>query len=946
MTDDPKLIKGAFGGGGGGTPDPPTIEPDTLQSLQFFEVIDLIGEGEIEGIGDGSTSADREKAIYLDDTPIRASDGTLNFKDVVTAERQGTLNQNAVLMKGGGDTIQSEQAVGLEVFEELPITKTITNTETDRVRFTVTIPSLFVVENDGDIRGSEVQLAFQVQYNGGGFNQSRQVTIRGKNQSPYTRDITVDINGEFPVDIRVKRNSPDSTDRSQRKTIWTSFTEIIEEKLRYPQTALCYTRINAKQFSSIPSRKFLVRGLKVKIPSNATVSQTQYPGRITYTGVWDGTFSTPTWTNDPAWCLWDLLTNDRYGCGIPESSLDRYDFYSISQYCNALVSDGKGGQEPRFACNFVINTRQELYNVIQEMTSIFRGISYYAAGSLVLRQDKPSDSQYVIGPSNVIDGIFNYSGAALKSRHTTATVAWQDYGALGEVKFEYVEDQDAVAKYGVVNKDIKAAGCYSQGQATRLGKWALISEQNLTETVTFSVGIDSGLVLRPGTVIDIADPLRGGTRRSGRVSSATTGSIVVDSDTDLSVDLNQNPTLTVVLPKGVVQTRGITNISGTTITLDSPALSQAPNAGAVWLIQTDDIQSQQFRVLSVSENEDSTFTVNALKYNETVYDAIESDVEIEERDITNVTAKPGAVTNLTADEFLYADASNVKTAVSLSWTSPGVNADTFVVNYRLDNDNLTNVTTSSPELEIRGLKAGTLEVEVTAVSSSGRQGPTTEATFTLAGKTAVPADVQNLTIETISVNSARLRWDETTDLDVKVGGKVIIRHSNKTDGSGTWSSSSDLVAAAAGSATEAVVPLIEGEILVKFEYILGLRSANATSVLIDFPETLNNLLVLSQREDQDAPPFQGAKTNCNYDPTYDALVLEATGLIDDQTDFDDIVDFSYIGPLNSSGTYVFADTLDLEAVYSIDISRHLVASGFYPTNTIDTRLELCDTWDE
>ena len=278
----------------------------------------------------------------------------------------------------------------------------------------------------------------------------------------------------------------------------------------------------------------------MKIPSNATVDTTTHLGRITYSGVWDGTFAAATWTNDPAWCLWDLLTNDRFGCGIPESSLDRYDFFAISQYCNTLVDDGKGGQEPRFSCNLLINQRKEVYNVIQEMSSIFRGISYYGAGSLVLLQDKPSDAQYTLGPANVVDGVFSYSGSSVRSRHTCATVAYQNYDDLGEVSFEYVEDADAVAKYGVNNKDIKAVGCYSQGQANR-HKWTLLSEQDLYETCDFAIGIDSGIVVRPGMVVDIADPVRGGTRRNGRVSSATTLQITIDSTTELSVSYGQQP---------------------------------------------------------------------------------------------------------------------------------------------------------------------------------------------------------------------------------------------------------------------------------------------------------------------------------------------------------------------------------------------------------------------
>ena len=664
----------------------------------------------------------------------------------------------------------------------------------------------------------------------------------------------------------------------------------------------------------------------MKIPSNATVDTTTHLGRITYSGVWDGTFAAATWTNDPAWCLWDLLTNDRFGCGIPESSLDRYDFFAISQYCNTLVDDGKGGQEPRFSCNLLINQRKEVYNVIQEMSSIFRGISYYGAGSLVLLQDKPSDAQYTLGPANVVDGMFSYSGSSVRSRHTCATVAYQNYDDLGEVSFEYVEDADAVAKYGVNNKDIKAVGCYSQGQANRLGKWTLLSEQDLYETCDFAIGIDSGIVVRPGMVVDIADPVRGGTRRNGRVSSATTLQITIDSTTELSVNMGNSPTISVVLPNGLVETRDINSISGTAVNV-STAFSQAPAANAPWLIQTTDIQSQQFRVISVAENGDGVFGVSAIKYNESIYSAVEQDLNLTQRDITNISASPDAVTNISVTEFLYEEGGLVRTGVDITWTSPVLNVADFVVRYRLNDNNFERITTESPSTQVKGLKSGTFEVQITPRTFIGRTGPVTRQTFTLAGKTAIPGNVQNLTLEPLNYNSARLRWDETVDLDVKVSGKVHIRHSNLTDGSATWTNSTDLIAAIAGSATEATVPLLEGEYLVKFEDDGLRKSATEASVVVDQPVSQTFFGVKTQREDQITPtPFSGTKTDTTYNSTYDALILDSDGLT------------------AGTGEYAFADTLDLEAVYSLDLERRLVARGIYPADLWDSRTANIDTW--
>ena len=935
-------IAGAGGGGGGkgggGSTHTPTEADDTLQSIQFGTVLDLISEGEIQGLEDGN------KSIFLQDTPVQNADGTNNFTDFSVVTRTGTQTQTHI--PGDFGSSQSEQAVNAEVTNGSPITRSITDTDVDRVRVTLTIPSLRLIEDDGDIRGHEVSIKIQVQYNGGGFNDVISDTIKGKSSARYQRDYMVTLTGAFPVDVRMVRVSADeSSTRRSSQTFFAAYTEIIDEKFRYPNSALVGLRFDSRQFNSIPSRKYLIRGIKVKIPSNATVDTSTHLGRITYSGVWDGTFSAATWTNDPAWCLYDLLINDRYGAGIPEDTLDRYDFFAISQYCNALVDDGKGGQEPRFSLNLLINNRDEVYNVIQQLTAVFRGIAYYGSGSLVLLQDKPTDAQYLLGPTNVVDGIFSYSGSSQKSRHTVAVVAWQSYDTRGDTEYEYVEDHDAVAKYGIIKKDIKAIGCYSQGQAHRIGKWTLLSEQNLTETCEFAVAIDSGIILRPGMVIDVADPLRGGTRRSGRVSSATTTVVTIDSDINLSVNLAASPTLSVMLPTGLVETKTISSISGADITVSS-AFSEAPNAGAVYLIDTSDIQVQKFRVLSVGETGDGVYGVSAIAYNESIYAAIEQDVALTTRDITNLSTTPAAPEGLTGSEFLYQEGQTVHTGFDFSWSHDRINTNDFLVKYKLDNDNFTTLVSSSPSITLRALRAGTLSVQVLARNYLGKQSTISTATFTLVGKTAVPADVQNLSIEPISANSARLRWDQTVDLDVKVNGLVHIKHSNLTDGTATWPNSVDLIPAVAGNSTEAIVPLVEGEILVKFEDELGNKSTNATSVLVDFPDALGELTIQTRREDQDTPPFQGTKTDCFYSDDLDALVIDGDDNIDDVTDVDAITSFDFLGDVLSSAEYQFNSTLDLGAVFSLDLKRRFVTRAFFPNDTIDARTALIDTWND
>lgn len=935
------LIRGAGGGGGGkdggGGQHTPTEADDSLQSVQYASVLDLLSEGEIQGLDENA------KSIYLDGTPVQSTSGTDNFSGYTVITRNGTQAQGYIPSNTG---IESENGVNVEITNPTPVVRTITDTDVDRVRVTVQLPALQIIEDDGDIVGHSVRVQIHVQYNGGGYTTVTDDTISGKTTNSYQRDYIVELSGAFPVDIKMVRVSADETSaRRQNKTYWFSYTEIIDEKLRYPNSALVGMRFDSRQFNNIPQRKYLIRGIKVRIPSNATVDTTTYKGRITYAGVWDGTFGAATWCADPAWCLWDLLTSTRYGAGIPEASLDRYDFYAISQYCNELVSSGFGGLEPRFMCHVLLNTRDEVYNIIQEFVSIFRGIAYYGAGSMVVLADKPSDPQYILGPGNVVDGNFSYSGSSQKSRHSTATVSYQAYDTLGEVEFEYVEDSDAVSKYGVINKDLKAFGCYSRGQAHRLGKWALLTEQNLTETVSFGVSIDSGIVLRPGMVVGIADPVKSGARRSGRITSATTTAITVDSTSGLPTTTANSPTISVLLPTGLVETRNISSIAGNVFTVSS-AFSEAPNPASVFLIETTDIQSSLFRVLSVAEGEGGAFSVTALAYNESLYSAIESDLTLEFRDISNLSAIPEPPSSITATEHLYVDGQSVLTAVELSWISSVQRIDTFRVEYRLDNNNWIQVETPSPSVRLTGLKAGTLYVQVRSMNGIGKLSSAAIAEFTLVGKTAPPGNVQNLTIEPISANSARLRWDQTVDLDVKTGGRIHIRHSNLTDGTATWSNSVDLIPAKSGAATEAIVPLVEGEILVKFEDDGGRQSTSETSVIVDFPDALGYLVADARREDQDSPPFQGAKTDVFYSGDFDALTLDGDGNFDAILDLDLVTSLDYLGSIVTMGEYAFASTLDLGAVYALDLKRYFVTRGFYPNDTIDARLDLIDSWND
>ena len=454
--------------------------------------------------------------------------------------------------------------------------------------------------------------------------------------------------------------------------------------------------------------------------------------------------------------------------------------------------------------------------------------------------------------------------------------------------------------------------------------------------------------------------MRGGTRRSGRLTESlnvtnTTTEVTIDSDTNLSVDLAASPTISVLLSTGLVETKTITSITGAEITVDS-AFSETPSPGAVYLIQTTDIQSQQFRVLSVAESGDGIYGVSAVAYNESIYAAIESDLALRPRDISNLSGKPAAPEDLTGTEFLYQEGQTVHTGFDFSWTHNRVNTNDFLVKYKLDDDNFTTLTTSNPSITLRALRAGTLKVQVLARNYLGKQSTISTAAFDLVGKTAVPGDVQNLSIEPISANSARLRWDQTVDLDVKVNGKVVIKHSNKSDGTATWPNSVRLVPSVPGNSTEAIVPLVTGEIFAKFEDDLGNKSTNPTSVIVQFPDTLGRLAVQARREDADSPPFQGSKTGCFYDAGLDGLIIDGDETLDDFTVeedgsvvaglFDDIPSFDTIGDILSSAEYQFVNALDLGARFSLDLERRFVTRAFFPNDLIDSRRAKVNKWND
>jgi predicted phage tail protein len=962
MTD---IIRGAGGGGGqqqtvvqqvAAPTRTPVRDADSLASKQFGTFVDLLSEGEIEGFpsaraytrGDANYNRALLKDIFLNGTQIlrQGADPTgpqaadYNFQNITVEARYGTQAQTYI---PGFSDIEDETSVNTIVQQASPLTRTITDSNVNAVRVTITVPRLERFTDEGDVYGTSVNLQIRVQYNGGGYTTVIDDTISGRTADQYQRDYKVAISGAFPVDVRVVRVTADSgSSQLLNDLYWSSYTEIIEQKLRYPNSAIVALRLDAEQFSSVPNRTYRVRGIKVQIPNNGTVNATT--GAISYAGVWDGTFAAATWTSDPAWILYDLLTSRRYGFGdhIAAAQLDKFAFYSASQYCGTLVPDGFGGTEPRFSCNALIQNQEEAYKLINDLCSVMRVMPYWSTGALTISQDKPTDASYLFTLANVSEEGFKYTGSDLKTRHTVAVVSYLDM-TTQDLAYEVVEDTTAIAKYGVVTTNLKAFACTSRGQAARLGEWLLYSEGYETEVVEFKASIDAGVLVRPGAVISIADPVKSGVRRGGRIAAATTTAITVDDTAETSLPTTGAPTISVVMPDGTVETKAISGIAGAVVTVAS-AFSVAPNVNSIWVINNSTVNTTLWRVLSVGETDQAQYEITALAYDPSKYNYVERGAALQPRVITQLNQPPIAPNGLLASETFYESLGQAKVKIITSWNSvPGVSQ--YRVQYRQSEGNWTSVVVPRTDYEILDSVADTYTINV--YSLNGANTPSTQPavlTFAAVGKTAVPGNVQNLTFEAISANSGRLRWAPTTDLDVKVGGRVHIRHTSLTDGTGTWGNSVDLVEAKAGSATEAIIPLVEGEILVKFEDDGGRQSASEASVIIDFPDALGQLLVQSRREDADTPPFQGSKTSCFYSDEYDALTLEATGLFDDVADLDLLPVMDFIGNVATSGSYEFANTLDLGASYSLDLKRFFVTRGYFPSDLVDSRSGLVDDW--
>ena len=635
------------------------------------------------------------------------------------------------------------------------------------------------------------------------------------------------------------------------------------------------------------------------------------------------------------------MTNTRYGLGdhVTDSNLDLFSFVAASKYANALVPDGSpaGTEEARFSCNVNIQSPKEAFAAINELAGVMRCMPIWSAGSVTISQDKETTASYLFNLANVGEGGFTYQGSSLKQRHSVVSVSYFNMDSR-EVDFEVVEDATAISKLGTIVKQVKAFACTSRNQAARLGRAILFAEQNESETVTFSTSIDAGIVVRPGSVIEINDPVRAGARRGGRVVTATTTAITIDAEAQTTLPaLNDSPTISVILPDGSVESKAISDITGAVLTVSS-AFSSAPNINAPYLISSTTLQTQLFRVIQVEEQDDINYVITALSYVEGKYAFIEVDTPLPTRTVSLLNEPVSSPSNLTVTEKTVVINSIARSKLIVNWQAvPGVSQ--YQLNYKLENGNFVSQVVFSTDFELLDTAKGVYTIQVFSYNAGLKLSANpTETTFTAAGKTALPENVSGLTIEPINEQFVRLRFTQATAIDVLHGGRVYVRHTNQTGSAATFQSAQDVIEAVAGNATEVIAPALVGTYLLKFQDDGGRFSFTPASVNLSLVDIVDSITVKTDREDNDSPPFNNTTSslfnNTQYDSTKGGLVLTNISITSPAT--------------KATGTYTFADTLDLGGTFSVVLKRHFQGAGFFPSALWDDRIGLVDDfpdWD-
>ena len=760
-----ELIHGAKGGGGGG--HTPTESPDSLLSESTAKILLAISEGEIAGGLD-------DTRIFLDDTPIGNADGTKNFEGVTWEFRPGSEHQEYIQ---GIPSVDSETSVGLELKDDQPYVRSINNTQLSAVRIRLSVPQLFQQHDNGDTTGYRIEYAIDLSTDGVGYNEVLRSAFDGKTTSEYQRTHRVDLpKANTGWQIRVRRLTKNqNTARIADKVTISAVTDVIDAKLRYPNTALLFITFNARQFNNrIP--KISVRpkgGLLIKVPTNYD------PINRVYSGVWDGTFKLAA-TNNPAWVFYDLVLNNRYGCGdrIKASQIEKWDLYKIAQYCDELVPDGHGGdgKEPRFLCDVYIQSQESAYQVLRDIAAIFRGMTFWADNKVNVVADMPDSIFRTFTNANIVGGKPTYSGGSQQNRYTQALVSYTDTNNHSNDAIEAVADIKLQRRYGVRKTEISAIGCTRQTEANRRGRWALLTNAN-DRVISFATGLE-GAIPSPGHIIAVADSTLAGRDNGGRISRVEGRKITLDR----RANIKAGDRLIVNLPNGRSEGRTVSLVADNIITV-STEYSQEPKKNAVWTVDADDLALQLYRVVNITDNGDNTYTITGAIHNPSNYDHIDSGARIDERPITIVP--PGVQAppkNIRISSYSHINQGISFTTLRVDWDAAD-NAITYEAQWRRDNNNWVSMPRSSTcGFEVDGIYAGRYQVRVRAINASEISSVWANAQeTTLTGKVGNPPKPVNFRASSL-VFGIKLDWGfgENTGDTLK----TEIQYSKTNDGEG------------------------------------------------------------------------------------------------------------------------------------------------------------------
>ncbi|MDG3974685.1 phage tail protein, partial [Pseudomonas aeruginosa] len=676
--------------GGSSKPKQPVEAPDSLRSVATAKILLAVGEGEFAGVPS-------ERDIYLDNTPLMDPSGNLNFPNVKWEWRAGAVDQDYI---PGIPAVENETSVNVELRSDTPWVRSLSNTQLSAVRLRFAWPALQQQDTNGNIGGYRIEYAVDLATDGGAYQEVLREAVDGKTTTRYERSRRIDLpaatNG---WQVRVRRLTPNQNNNRIADTMLIAgYTEVIDAKLRYPNTALLYVEFSAEQFSNIPAVTVDCRGRKVQVPSNYD------PETRAYLGIWDGTMK-QAWTDNPVWHTYDIVTNDRFGVGkrIKAWMVDRWEMYRISQYCDQLVPDGKGGQEPRHTCNLNLQSRAGAWELLRDLTAIYRGMAYWAQGQLKIQADIPraTDVDFAYTRANVIDGRFSYGSASERTRYSRALVSYDNPANNYDTDVAVATDKRLQRRYGDNPVEVAAIGCTRESEAQRRGKWAILTNSQ-DRTITFRTGMDGAIPL-PGWVIPVADALLAGREIGGRISAVAGRVITLDRDTQVKA----GDRLFLNLPSGKAEARSVQSVAGRAVTVTT-AYSETPLLELVWTLDADDLAVPLYRVMKVSQPERGVFEITALQYEPGKFSAIDTGAKLESRPISVIpittVAPPASVTLTSHYQF---DQGLAVSTMTIAW--PAVEgAVAYDVEWKKDSGNW-----------IRLPRAGTTSVDVTGIYAGG-----------------------------------------------------------------------------------------------------------------------------------------------------------------------------------------------------------------------------------